>query len=103
MFAFGLWDDISYNVSTLSQLTQKDSEPYDYDSAGVGGNRFATILLYMSDLSEEDGGETVFAKAPPAGEDTLRPTKEVVRELRSSSSSLDPLTAGSWEEEMAAQ
>lgn len=75
---------------------------YDYDSAGRGGNRFATILLYMSDLSDEDGGETVFSKAPPPGETSLRPAKEVVRELRETTNALDVLTPGSWEEDMAA-
>jgi hypothetical protein len=67
---------------------------YNYDSAGTGGNRFATILLYMSDVGtyvmnkrcgrllstvprgdeitntrlfvdENDGGETLFTKAWP--------------------------------------
>lgn len=56
----------------------------------------------MSDLKPEDGGETVFARAPPAGTDSLRPAKEVIRELRQEGSSLDVLTPGSWEEEMAA-
>lgn len=56
----------------------------------------------MSDLDDEAGGETVFAKAPPAGEEKLRPSKEVIRELRASGSSLDVLEAGSWEEEMTA-
>jgi len=33
---------------------------HDYESKGTGGNRYATILLYMSDLGDDDGGETVF-------------------------------------------
>lgn len=78
-------------------------DAYDYDSSGRGGNRFATILLYMSDLQDEDGGETVFSQAPPAGETTLRPTPDVVRELRSSGNTLDLLTPNSWEEDMAAK
>lgn len=36
---------------------------HDYDSSGRGGNRFATILLYMTDM--EEGGETVFTEAWP--------------------------------------
>lgn len=79
-----------------------DSDPYDYDSSGRGGNRFATILLYMSDLDDEDGGETVFSEAPPYGETELRPAKEVIRELKASTNVLDVLTPGSWEETMAA-
>jgi hypothetical protein len=39
----------------------------DYESAEKGGNRYATILLYMSDLTEHDGGETVFVEAWPGG------------------------------------
>lgn len=89
-------------VSLTCSNIAKDSDPYDYDSSGTGGNRFATILLYMSDLKPEDGGETVFAKAPPAGTDTLRPAKDVIREMRETGSSLDVLNPGSWEEEMAA-
>lgn len=49
---------------------------HDYESGGTGGNRFATILMYMSDLEPEDGGETVFPKGwPPnvAVEDRVDP------------------------------
>jgi hypothetical protein len=42
--------------------------PHDYDSAHKGGNRYATILLYMTDLEEGDGGETVFTKGWPVGQ-----------------------------------
>lgn len=40
----------------------------NYESGEVGGNRYATILLYMSDLGEKDGGETVFVEAWPVGQ-----------------------------------
>uniref|UniRef100_A0A7S4RBZ3 Prolyl 4-hydroxylase alpha subunit domain-containing protein n=2 Tax=Ditylum brightwellii TaxID=49249 RepID=A0A7S4RBZ3_9STRA len=43
-------------------------EEHNFDSAGVGSNRFATILLYMSDLDENDGGETVFKEGWPVGQ-----------------------------------
>lgn len=33
-------------------------ELFDYNSAGKGGNRFATVLLYMTDIPEGGGGET---------------------------------------------
>lgn len=41
---------------------------HDYDSSKKGGNRFATILLYMTDLKDTDGGETVFTEAWPIGQ-----------------------------------
>ena len=46
-------------------LDLDESLEHDYDSSKKGGNRFATILLYMTDLEEKDGGETVFTKAWP--------------------------------------
>ena len=36
-------------------------EEHNFDSIGVGTNRFATILLYFTDIAEDAGGETVFA------------------------------------------
>lgn len=39
---------------------------HDYDSSKKGGNRHATILLYMTDMGEKDGGETVFVEAWPS-------------------------------------
>lgn len=57
----------------------KKSE-HDFDSSMVGGNRFATILMYMSDLGPDDGGETVFPKAWPHDVDESdRIEPEVVR------------------------
>ena len=42
------------------------SSEHNFFSNQVGTNRFATILLYMSDLEEKDGGETVFTKSWPS-------------------------------------
>jgi hypothetical protein len=36
---------------------------HDLDATGVGGNRWATILLYLSDLAPDEGGETLFGRA----------------------------------------
>lgn len=56
---------LRYNVSTayINHLDYIESEStdHDWDSAKDGTNRFATILLYMSDV--EDGGETFFPEA----------------------------------------
>ena len=77
---------------------------HDYESGGTGGNRFATILLYMSDLGENDGGETVF----PYGEPTHIPeeqriTKDQALEQLRSSENGSVLRHGSWEEQLVRQ
>jgi prolyl 4-hydroxylase len=72
------------------------TEAYDYDSHGKGGNRFATILLYMSDLPDDAGGETVFPKAPGQGEISK---KDTIKEMRAAGE-LELITPGSWEENM---
>jgi hypothetical protein len=62
---------LRYNVSTsynshLDYIEDRSGQlEHDFDSSGTGGNRFATILLYMSDLGPDDGGETVFPKVWP--------------------------------------
>eukprot|EP00536_Pseudo-nitzschia_multiseries_P008739 jgi/Psemu1/257491/estExt_Genewise1Plus.C_2280034 len=76
---------------------------HDYDSAGTGGNRFATILLYMSDLGENDGGETVFPHGVPEHIPVeQRITKQqAIKQLRASERG-SVLKPGSWEEELTA-
>eukprot|EP00956_Cyclotella_meneghiniana_P032300 scaffold88098_cov85-Cyclotella_meneghiniana.AAC.1 len=83
---------------------QKQQE-HNFDSAGVGSNRFATILLYMSDLEKGDGGETLFAQAWPSelnDEDRI-PTATALAQLRESGDVANLLKEGSWEEEMVAK
>ena len=78
----------------------------NYDSAGKGGNRFATVLLYMSDLPEEAGGETVFSEAypPEIPESERRSLKEALQDLRESGDvEGSGIEKGSWEEEMVAK
>lgn len=81
-----------------------DTEGYDFDSAAKGGNRYATILLYMSDLGEHDGGETVFAKGWPVGqpEEEHVNLPQALKALRESGDA-EALMEGSWQEEMVAQ
>jgi 2OG-Fe(II) oxygenase superfamily len=78
--------------------------PHNYDSAGVGGNRFSTILMYMSDLDENAGGETVFTEAWPVGvmEEDRVDLKSAITSLRESGATDGILERGSWEEEMVA-
>ena len=52
----------------MDYMNHAPKDRHDYDSAHKGGNRYATILLYMSDLEEGDGGETVFPSAWPLGQ-----------------------------------
>jgi 2OG-Fe(II) oxygenase superfamily len=90
-------------VSHLDYLEDRGStEPYDYDTSGRGGNRFATILLYFTTLNEGDGGETVFPKVwPPsvAEEDRISDT-DSLKVLRESGDTQGILKEGSWEEKM---
>jgi len=81
----------------LDWIDDDGQQEHNYDSAGKGGNRFATILLYMTDLREGEGGETVFVKA--AGE---KPYKEALQELRDSENAV-LFKRDSWEEKMVAR
>ena len=42
----------------MDYLPVSDTTDFDYDSSGIGGNRYATVLLYMTDIPENGGGET---------------------------------------------
>jgi len=76
---------------------------HDYDSGGTGGNRFATILLYMTDLGENDGGETVFPHGVPFNiPEEERITKQEAREQLRKSEQGNILKTGSWEEDLVA-
>merc|ERR1712176_669777 len=76
---------------------------HDYESGGTGGNRFATILLYMTDLGENDGGETVFPHGIPFNiPEEERLTKQEAREQLRKSEQGSVLKFGSWEEDLVA-
>jgi len=90
----------SYN-SHMDYIDGGDHLEYDFDSSKTGGNRFATILLYFTDLGEHDGGETVFPEAWPVGQEEKDHVdlEDARRQLRDSGagSLLQPY---SWEETM---
>mmetsp|Transcript_24376 Transcript_24376/g.30649 ORF Transcript_24376/g.30649 Transcript_24376/m.30649 type:complete len:642 (+) Transcript_24376:200-2125(+) len=77
--------------------------PHDFHSAGVGTNRFATVLLYMTNLETGDGGETVFKHGWPVGlpVEERRTRPDVLKELRQTGE-VSFLKEGSWEENMVA-
>ncbi|KAG7357547.1 2(OG)-Fe(II) oxygenase superfamily protein [Nitzschia inconspicua] len=87
----------------LTDPGKKDT--FDYESSKKGGNRYATVLLYMTDLPDGAGGETVFSETWP--NDVLphhrTHLKTAVKELRKNGDTqLAGITEGSWEEEMVA-
>jgi hypothetical protein len=96
---------LRYNLTTayvphMDYLDDNKAESYNYDSSGVGGNRFATILLYFTDMGESDGGETVFPRAWPSGERVEM--ADAIERLRNSEQG-SVLKHGSWEEQMTAE
>lgn len=80
-------------------------EEHNFDSAGVGSNRFATILLYMSDLEKGDGGETLFSHGWPVGqaEENHVELDDAIDALRASGDVEGMLKRDSWEETMVAR
>jgi hypothetical protein len=99
---------LRYNKTTaytphMDYLEDSKAGSFDYDSAGTGGNRYATILLYMTDLGEHDGGETVFTEAWPTEVEEKDRVQifDAIKELRLSGDAA-ALKRGSWEETMAA-
>jgi len=107
------WTDglqvLRYNVSTayiahLDPFDGSDDSTHNYDSAGLGTNRYATILFYMTDV--EEGGETVFPKAPPAhrptGPDAMMPMSEALKDVRDRNLTY-LFQRGTWQEKMVAE
>jgi 2OG-Fe(II) oxygenase superfamily len=101
---------LRYNVSKaynshLDWIEDKTGElEHDFESGGSGGNRFATILMYMSDMGPDAGGETVFPKGwPPHLDPSDRVSAEDALEALRASEQGNVLVHGSWEERLVAQ
>ena len=98
---------LRYNISKaynshLDWIEDKSGElHHDFESKGTGGNRFATILMYMSDLGPDDGGETVFPRGWPPHLDVSEriSTTDAINALRASDRG-NVLEHGSWEEDL---
>jgi len=45
-------------IPHMDYLSTTTVSTYDYNSDKKGGNRYATVLLYMTDIPEHGGGET---------------------------------------------
>lgn len=99
---------LRYNISTaynshLDWIADNAQLEHDFQSSGTGGNRFATILMYMSDMGSEDGGETVFPKGWPYDVAELdRVDKNAALVVLRESDRGDVLKQGSWEEDLVA-
>ena len=80
-------------------------QEHDFDTEHLGSNRFATILLYMSDLEGGDGGETVFAHGWPPNQPVEERVEfnDALQALRDSNDVEGLLKPGSWEEKMVAR
>jgi hypothetical protein len=92
-------------VPHMDYISSPKKSIFDYRSQLKGGNRYATVLLYMTDMPENGGGETVFSQAWPTNIDIneRKSQSDALIELRQSG---DAKRAGikenSWEERMVA-
>ena len=97
---------LRYNVTTayIGHLDWIDPSPaveHDFVTDGKGSNRFATILLYMTDMDKEEGGETVWTRATSLDEGAPGHA-EALSGIRADPELSKLFKQGSWEEKMVA-
>ena len=91
-------------IPHLDYQSRPNTTRYNYDSAGKGGNRYATILFYLTDIEEGHGGETVFPKVWPIGQSEVEHVElDKALEVLRASGDANGFERGSWEEKMVAQ
>jgi len=78
-------------------------EQHDYESMLLGSNRFATILLYFTDMPEGAGGETVFVHGWPTNNTDNRIQLSEAMTEANELGLTTMFNKGSWEEKMVAQ
>jgi hypothetical protein len=98
---------LRYNLTTAyaphwDWISAQPNHPHDFDSEHKGGNRFATILLYLNDLPANGGGETVFTEAWPLNGIKLA-NQDAVAALRASGDADSILPQNTWMEQMVAK
>ena len=100
--SFRIQELVEQALLLISYVYSSSNMPVDTEH--LGSNRFATILLYMTDLQEGDGGETVFTHGWPPGlaeEDRIQ-FEDARNALRESGDVEGILERDSWEEKMVA-